>query len=115
MAPDLYDSNIIDKKATKIIQSIAKTMLNHARLVDPMMLRAINEISRVQSKQIKDTEEKVKTSLEYTEKYPNATIRYISSNMVLHVDSDVTYITMEEARSFYSENFILAIGHHQGQ
>ena len=48
MAPDLYDSNIIDKKATKIIQYVVETMLNYARLVDPMMLQAINEISRVQ-------------------------------------------------------------------
>ena len=44
MAPDPDDSKIIDKKSTKIIQSIVGTMLYFSRSVDPTILQAINEI-----------------------------------------------------------------------
>ena len=44
MAPDPDDSDLLDKKATKIIQYIVGTMLYYARSVDPTILRAINEI-----------------------------------------------------------------------
>ena len=54
MLPDPDDGDLIDKKSTKIIQSIVGTMLYYDRSVDPMVLRAINEILRVQSKQTKD-------------------------------------------------------------
>ena len=58
MAPDPDKSDILDKKATKRIQSIVGTMLYYAWSVDPTMLRAINEILRVQSRPTHDTEKK---------------------------------------------------------
>ena len=45
MAPYPYDSNILDNKPTKIIQTIVGTMIYYAWLVDPTMLQANNEIS----------------------------------------------------------------------
>ena len=48
MAPDPDESDLLKKKSTKRIQSIVGTMIYYARSVDPTMLRAINEISRVQ-------------------------------------------------------------------
>ena len=63
------------------------TMLYYNRLVDPMMLRAINETLRVQAKPTNYTEEKSIFLLDYVETYPNAIIRYKASNMFLHVDS----------------------------
>ena len=45
MAPDPYDSKILDKETTKIIQSIVGTMIYYACLVDPTMPRTLNEIS----------------------------------------------------------------------
>ena len=44
MAPDPDKSNLLDKNSTKRIHSIVENMLYYARSVDPMMLRAINEI-----------------------------------------------------------------------
>ena len=65
MAPYHDNSKIIDNKYTKQIQSILGTMLYYARSVDPTMLQAINEISRVQSKPTRDTEEKARMLLYY--------------------------------------------------
>ena len=48
MAPDPGYSDLLEKIVTKIIQSIVGTMLYYARSVYPMMLIAINQISRVQ-------------------------------------------------------------------
>ena len=61
-------------------------MLYYARSVGPTMLRAINEILRVQSNPTKDTKEKAKMLLYYAATYPNAIICYKARYMILHVD-----------------------------
>ena len=45
IASDPYNSDLLDKKSTKVIQSIVVTMLYYSQLVDPMIPQAINEIS----------------------------------------------------------------------
>ena len=44
MTPDIDGSNLLDKKATKIIQSIVVTMLYYSGSVDPRILQVIIEI-----------------------------------------------------------------------
>ena len=75
MTPYPNESDILDKNSTKIIQSIVGTMLYYAQSVDPMMLRAINEILRVQSRPTRDTKEKSRMLLDYSAKYPNEIFR----------------------------------------
>ena len=65
MAPNPDNSNLLDKKSTKIIQSIVGTMIYYAWSVDPTMIRAINEISRVQSNPTMDTKKKTSMLIEY--------------------------------------------------
>ena len=65
MATDPDDSDIFEKYSTKIIQSIVGTILYYARSVYPMMLRAINEILRVQQNPTRDTKKKAKILLDY--------------------------------------------------
>ena len=72
------------------------------------MLRALNEISRVQARPTKDTMAKDKWFLDYSATYPNAIIRYHVSQMVLHVDSDDAYLFMPEARSVYAGHLYLS-------
>ena len=55
IAPYPHESNILDKKVTKRIQFIVVTVLYYACSVDPTILQAINELSRVQSKPTNDT------------------------------------------------------------
>ena len=45
--------------------------------------------------------------LDYAETYPNEVICYKASNMVLHVDSDMVYLTIPEATRFYDGNFYI--------
>ena len=46
--------------------------------------------------------------LDYAEMYPNAICPYKSSDMVLHVDLDAAYLTMTDARTYYSGRFYLS-------
>ena len=98
----------IDKKITNRIQSIVGTLLYYARSVDPTMFPAINEISRFQSKPTRDTKEKAAMLLYFAATDPNEVICYKASDMVIHVDSDTSYISMPEARSWYARNFYLS-------
>ena len=62
MATDQYKCNIFDKNSNKKIHSIVINMLYYARLVDPTILRSINELLRVQSRPAQDTAEKAKNA-----------------------------------------------------
>ena len=84
------------------------TILYYARSVDPPMLRAINENLRVQSRPTRDTAEKARMILDYDAAYPNATFSYKVSNMVLHLDSEAAYLTMQEAIICYAGHFYLS-------
>ena len=46
--------------------------------------------------------------LDYAETYSNEIIRYKVINMVLHMDSDVVYLIITEARICYAEHFYLS-------
>ena len=99
MVPNPDESDIIDRKATTIIQYIVGTMLYYAQLVDPNMLRAIDEILRVQSRPTQDTEEKARMLIYYVTTYPTEILHYKARDMVLHMDSDLAYLAMPKARS----------------
>ena len=60
MASDPDEINLLDKKSTKIIKSILGNMLYYEWSVDPTMIQAIIEISRVQLMPTRGTEEKIK-------------------------------------------------------
>ena len=85
-----------------------ENMIYYAQSVDPKMLWAIDEILRVQSWPTRDTEENARMLLDYSATYLNSILRYKDSNMVLHVDSDTTYITITEERSCYAGHFYLS-------
>ena len=108
MEPDPDKSDLLDKIYTKRIQSIVGTMLYYARSVDPMMLRAINEILRVQSQPTRDTAEKLKMLLDHSATYLNVILKYKASDVVLHVDLDAAYLAIPEARSCYAGHFYLS-------
>ena len=74
MAPDPESSELLDQKGTKLIQTVVGIFLYYARALDPTMLRALNEISRIQARPTKDTWAKAKWFPNYAATYPNAII-----------------------------------------
>ena len=76
--------------------------------VDPTMAPAINDIATEQSTASEDTLAKCKMLLDYAATYPEAIIRYFTSDMVLHIDSDAAYLVQKNTRSRYAGHYFLS-------
>ena len=80
-APEPDQSELLDIKGQRFIQSIVGTFLYYARAIGPTILPARNEISTQQSKPTKKTLAKTKMLLDYMVTYPNARMRFIARTM----------------------------------
>ena len=108
LAPAQDSSPSLDAAGTTYIQSVVGSLLYYSRAVDPTILPALNSIASSQSKPTQLTKSDVSMLLDYCATYPNATIRYYASDMVLHVDSDAAYLVLPNARSRYAGHFYLS-------
>ena len=90
---------ILDKKSRRKIQSINESLLYYVRSIDACMLPAINEIPASQAQPIEDSNQKCTMLMDYAHTYPNSVIRYHTSNMRLHIDSDAAYLIIPNARN----------------
>jgi hypothetical protein len=73
--------------------------LYYARAVDPTVLMPLNDIATEQTKATEKTKATTNQMLDYLATHPVATIRYHASDMVLHINSDASYISVSNARS----------------
>jgi hypothetical protein len=90
-APEQDDSAPLDKERTKRIQSIVGYFLYYARAVDPTMLVALGQISSSQARPTENVEAACTHFLHYAATYPNATIVYRASDMVLRIITDASF------------------------
>ena len=74
MSPDPNSSEFPNQKVTKFIQTVVVIFIYYARALEPTMLCALNEISRIQARPTKETMAKAKWFLDYAATYPNAII-----------------------------------------
>jgi hypothetical protein len=98
-APDTDNSPALDAKDTKHVQEILGTLLYYARAVDSTMLTAIGSIATQQASATQATLKAVVHLLNYCATHPEAVVRYHASDMVLHVESDASYLSAAKARS----------------
>ena len=98
----------LDQQGTHYVQSTTGSLLYYSRAVDPTLLVALNEIATSQANPTEQTRAKVKWLLDYVATYPNATIRFYKSDMVLYVDSDAAYLVLPNARSRFAGHFYLS-------
>jgi len=90
--PDLPQLN---KDQTLHIQMVTGILLYYARVIDSTMLPALLKIAREQAK---PTETTMKKCNRIATTYPEATLRYHKSDIVLHVDTDASYLVLAGAR-----------------
>jgi hypothetical protein len=90
--------SLLDKETTRL-QEILGTLLYYAQAVDSTMLTALGTIAMQQSKGTKATMQAVVQLLNYCATQPEDKVRYVACNMILHVDSDASYLTAPKARS----------------
>ena len=63
------------------------------------MLLAVNEIPKLQSKSTEKKNKNTDIILDYASNYPNTSIQYHASEMVLHIDSYAAYLIFPNGRS----------------
>ena len=107
-ADDLDDSPALPAKSITLVQKIVGTLLYYAMAVDPTMLVALGTIASTQSKATTKTYDEVVWLLNYAHSNPNAVIRYFSSDMVLHIHSDGSYLSEPKSRSRAGGHYFLS-------
>jgi hypothetical protein len=79
------------------LQQIVGVFLYYARAVDSTMLVALNSLAAAPT--TKQTAQAATHLLNYAATNPSATVRFRSSEMILHVHSDASYLSAPKARS----------------
>jgi hypothetical protein len=93
------ETPLLSAKQCTNIQKITGSVLYYARAVDTTVLMPINDISTEQTKATEKTQAAENQLLDYLATHPDDTIRYHKSDMILHIHSDVSYLSVSHARS----------------
>jgi hypothetical protein len=80
------------------IQKVTGSVLYYARSVDPTVLMPLNDIATEQTKATEKTQAAMNQLLDYLATHPDAAIRYHASDMILHIHSDASYLSVSNAR-----------------
>ena len=105
--PDDTTKPLETEKDKKFIQRVVGSFLFYGRAVDPITLHSLNTIATTQVKPTEQTLEQTKHFLDYIHTYPDATVRFYASDMILNVHSDASYLTAPKARSRIGGHFFL--------
>jgi hypothetical protein len=89
------------------IQKVTGSVLYYARAVDPTVLMPLNDIATEQTKATEKTQAVTNQLLDYLATHLDATIRYHASDMILHIHSDASYLSVSNARSRLGGLFFL--------
>ncbi|MGL5499878.1 MAG: Ty1/Copia family ribonuclease HI, partial [Plesiomonas shigelloides] len=107
MAEPEDETPILDKAGIKRIQQVVGVFLYYARAIDLTMLVALGTIATTQAKATENTRKAAIRLLNYAASHPNATIKFIASDMQLKVFSDASYLSEPKARSRVGGYFYL--------
>jgi hypothetical protein len=89
------------------IQKVTGSVLYYARAVDTTVLMPLNDIATEQTKATEKTQAATNQLLDYVATHPEATIRYHASDMILHIHSNASYLSVSNARSRLGGLFFL--------
>jgi hypothetical protein len=89
------------------IQKVTGSVLYYARAVDPTLLMPLNDTATEKTKATVKTQAATNQLLDYLATHPDATIRYHASDMILHIHSDASYLSVSNARSRLGGLFFL--------
>jgi hypothetical protein len=81
------------------IQKVAGSVLYYARAVDLTILMPLNYIATEQTKATEKAQATTNQLLDYLATHQDATIRYHASDMILHIHSDASYLSISNARN----------------
>jgi hypothetical protein len=89
------------------IQKVTGSVLYYTRAVDPTVLMPLNDIATEQTKATEKTQAATNQLLDYLATHPDAGIRYHVSDIILHIHSDTSCLSVSNARSRLGGLFFL--------
>ena len=99
----------VDKKAKRFIQQeVCRKFLFMGHTVDSMLLCPISAIALQSLKPTEDTLDQTYSLLDYLVTQEEAILSYNTSNMVLAVHSNASYLSKPQARSRAGDHFFLS-------
>jgi hypothetical protein len=99
---------LLDDKAKRFIQQICGKFLFLGRAVDSTLLCSISTIALQSSKPTEDTMRQTLQLFDYLATQEDAVLSYHTSNMVLAVHRDASYLSKPKARSQVGGHFFLS-------
>ena len=108
LTPPIDTSSKLESSQLKRLQQIIGKFLYYARAVDPTMLVTLGDLDTAQTNGTQKTIKLLTHFLNYAATHPNATMRYSSSSMLLHVHSDASYLSAPKAHSRSGGFFFLS-------
>ena len=98
----------LSAEGIKAIQEIVGMFNWYSRAADPTMTRTLSSIAARQTKATTKVREEVKQFLDYCASHPNATVRFLASDMILALHSDASYLSEPESKSRAAGHYYLA-------
>jgi hypothetical protein len=89
------------------IQKATRSVMYYTRAVDPTVLMPLNDIATEPTNATEKTQAATNQLLYYLATHPDATIRYHASDMILHIHSDASNLSVSNARSRLGGLFFL--------
>ena len=112
-SPHTDTSPLLSPAEKTRIQAIVGSLLFYARGVDPTILPAVNMVASLQANPTQYVAAAALRLLQYCARYPNNSITYHACDMVLHVQSDASYLSRNNARSVAGAIFYISNKTHQ--
>jgi hypothetical protein len=92
-------SPTLSNKDVNELQQLSGTLLYYSRAIDPTLIMPINVLASEQSKATEITADKVIKILNFCDTHRETKISYHASDMILHIHSDASYLSENEAKS----------------
>ena len=108
MATPEDTTTLLDKQRIKYVQNAVGCFLYYAIAVDNTILPACNEVTLQQAHPTQTTLQKILMLFDYLNTYPNAKIRFYTSDMNLYIDSNAAYLIAPKAKSRISGFYYLS-------
>jgi hypothetical protein len=108
MTPPPDDSNKLDRAGITRLQEVIGVFLFYGRAVDCTMLVSLCTLASQQADGTQATAKAVTQLLNYAAAHPDTAIRYIASDMYLHMHSNASYLSEAKARSRVGGTFFLS-------
>jgi len=96
---EVDESPPITDAQKKLLQQIVGVFLYYGRAIDNTILVALSDLAAEQTEGTEKTMQEMNQLLDYLATHPDTTIRFRKSDMVFHISSDASYLSVRRSRS----------------